>query len=270
MSFASPGLSVIVPFYNEADNVIPLIKEINEALNTIPHEILAIDDASRDGTDQKLLIASQTFSQLRVLTHDQNYGQSAGILTGARHAQFSLLATLDGDGQNDPADLIKLWHRFQNLPPSSRHSTVIFGNRERRQDNFLRRLSSRTANTFRKFMLKDLCSDTGCALKMFPRKSFLELPLFNHFHRFLPALFQRANHQIINVKVSHRPRTFGQSKYGVWNRLWVGIYDIFGVRWLMTRQCSPKVTENKFTPEEKLEPVYSSMSDESNISFAYK
>jgi len=120
--------------------------------------------------------------------------------------------------------------------------TVVFGNREKRRDNLIRRWSSSIANNIRQRLLRDSCPDTGCALKLFPRDGLLRLPLFNHFHRFLPALFALHDYQMINVRVSHRPRIRGKSKYGVWNRLWVSIHDIFGVRWLMSRKCCPQLT----------------------------
>ncbi len=270
MSHPPMGLSVIVPFYNEEENVIPLVQEITEALKSISFEILAIDDASQDRTLENLYQVAHSNTRVRVLSHDRNYGQSSAILTGARHASFSLLATLDGDGQNDPKDLLKLWQIYHKVPQTRRAQTVIFGNREKREDNLLRRFSSRIANALRAYMLKDLCPDTGCALKLFPREGFLNLPLFNHFHRFLPALFQLHNYQMINVNVSHRPRVFGQSKYGVFNRLWVGIYDIFGVRWLLKRKCAPKLKTLSANQAEPTPSISCVKNDESNTNFAYK
>lgn len=242
MPSSKSGLSVIVPFYNEAGNVTPLIQEIIDALKDIKHEIIAVDDASTDGTFKELQDINAQYPQVKVFRHAKNYGQSPALLTGARQAQFEMLVTLDGDGQNNPADIPKLWDIFQNLAEADQHCTVVFGNREKRRDNIIRRWSSSIANHIRRRLLKDSCPDTGCALKLFPKDGLLRLPLFNHFHRFLPALFALHDYQIINVKVSHRPRVRGKSKYGVWNRLWVSIHDIFGVRWLMSRKCHPQLT----------------------------
>jgi dolichol-phosphate mannosyltransferase len=242
MSSSSLGLSVVVPFHNESGNVIPLIHEIMDSLKDMTYEIIAVDDASTDATFQELQDISAQHPQVKVFRHIKNYGQSPALLTGAYQAQFSMLVTLDGDGQNDPADIPKLWNIFQNLPEETQRYTVVFGNREKRRDNLIRRWSSSIANHIRQRLLRDSCPDTGCALKLFPRDGLLRLPLFNHFHRFLPALFALHDYQMINVRVSHRPRIRGKSKYGVWNRLWVSIHDIFGVRWLMSRKCYPQLT----------------------------
>jgi dolichol-phosphate mannosyltransferase len=244
MSQFISGLSVIVPFYNESGNIMSLIKEISQTLEHIPFEILAIDDASTDETFQELEQAAKLYPKVKIFRHDRNYGQSPAILTGAYQAQYPLLVTLDGDGQNNPQDIVKLWETYHSISPREQKATVVFGKREKRHDNLIRRFSSLVGNTTRSLLLKDQCPDTGCSLKLFPRDGFLQLPLFNHFHRYLPALFQLHNYQIIYVNVSHRPRLRGKSKYGIWNRLWVGIYDLFGVRWLLRRKCYPQLTKN--------------------------
>ncbi|MFC3907848.1 glycosyltransferase family 2 protein [Legionella dresdenensis] len=234
-------LSVIIPVYNEVDNVENLYLEIVAALpeNQFIFEVIFIDDGSKDGTREKLLALSACHSNLRVLCHKQNYGQSAGLISGAKAARYPVLVTLDGDGQNDPADISLLFNHFSN------EKVVVLGNRTKRDDNWLRKFSSRTGNTVRQLFLKDDCPDTGCSLKLFPRDAFLSLPHFNHLHRFLPALFKRAGYQLVNVPVNHRPRWFGQSKYGVMNRLFVGIHDLIGVRWLLKRRCAPEILVNE-------------------------
>lgn len=234
------GFSIIIPMYNEAGNVSPLIEEIDLALSSLnhPYEIIVIDDCSTDSTYQEL--QNQHSPNLRTIRHKTNYGQSAALVTGARHAQYPWLITLDGDGQNDPADIPKIISVL-NAQPKNDTGYLIAGNRAKRQDSFLRKCSSRIANSIRQSLLQDECLDTGCSLKCFPRDAFLQVPHFKHLHRYLPALFKRQGVTIVNVKVNHRPRVRGVSKYGVGNRLWVGIMDILGMRWLMRRVCNPQV-----------------------------
>jgi dolichol-phosphate mannosyltransferase len=166
-----------------------------------------------------------------LLQHSQRSGQSAAVWTGVKAARAEWIATLDGDGQNDPADIPLLMRALEG----NADLKLIMGNRKTRKDTWLRRLSSRVANGVRSRMLRDGTPDTGCGVKVFHRATFLELPRFNHMHRFLPALFQRAGAGVISVPVRHRARTRGISKYGLHNRLWVGIVDLFGVRWLIVR-----------------------------------
>lgn len=229
-------LSVIIPVYNEVDNVAALYQEIKGVLSSADYvfEVIFVDDGSTDGTGDCLKQLTTTEPNLRLLQHKTNYGQSAAILSGSKKARHEVLVTLDGDGQNDPADIPILLNYFKN-------NAVVLGNRKKRDDTWLRRLSSRIGNGVRRRLLKDGCRDTGCSLKIFPREAFLALPYFNHFHRFLPALFMRAGYQVINVEVNHRPRWHGVSKYGVMNRLFVGIHDVMGVRWLLKRPCAPEV-----------------------------
>lgn len=231
-------LSIIIPVYNEADNVEALYHEIVLALpnDRFIYEIIFVDDGSKDGTDACLEMLSQSYETVRVVYHKQNSGQSSALLSGAKAAKYSMLVTLDGDGQNDPKDIPRL---FEQLHDSH---TVVLGNRKKRDDNLLRRFSSLVGNGVRRCLLKDDCPDTGCSLKLFPRDAFLSLPHFNHFHRFLPALFKRAGFNLVNIPVNHRPRWHGVSKYGVMNRLFVGIHDLIGVRWLLKRPCAPEVS----------------------------
>ena len=165
-------------------------------------------------------------------------GQSAAVATGVRHAGAAWIATLDGDGQNDPADIPKLLDTA--LRSKSDRLRLVMGNRTTRRDTWLRRLSSRVANGVRGGLLKDGTPDTGCGIKVFDRAVFMDMPRFNHMHRFMPALFQREGFDVVSVPVNHRERTRGTSKYGLHNRLWVGIVDLFGVMWLIGR-ASPRV-----------------------------
>lgn len=237
-----PGkhISVVIPFYNEQDNIEPLLREVEAALSGREFEIVAIDDGSRDNTLSVLRSLKEQMPTLRLVRHLGNFGQSGAIASGVRAAASDMIATLDGDGQNDPADILALLKAVEEYSQPGK-TIVAVGRRRKRQDSWLRRISSRIANNTRRKLLNDDCPDTGCGLKFFPRKAFLNLPHFNHMHRFLPALFKRQGAVVINVPVSHRPRTRGRSKYGVGNRLWVGIVDIFGVRWLQRRPCSPDI-----------------------------
>ena len=227
------NISVVVPVCNEAENVGPLAQEICAALSDHrPFEIIFVDDGSSDGTAAAIAAARTAgIAEIRLLQHSVRCGQSAAVHTGVRAARAEWVATLDGDGQNDPADIPKLLAACRGAPAPG----MVIGNRVARRDTWLRRLSSRIANAVRGRLLRDGTPDTGCGIKVMHRATFLELPRFNHMHRFLPALFQRAGSQVISVPVNHRPRTRGQSKYGLNNRLWVGVVDLFGVRWLIRR-----------------------------------
>jgi dolichol-phosphate mannosyltransferase len=236
-------ISVVVPVCNEAENVGPLAQEIHAALQQHrPFELIFVDDGSSDGTAAAVTAARAAgVTEIRLLQHSARCGQSAAIHTGVRAARAGWVATLDGDGQNDPADLPKLLAVCGEDPQGLR---MAIGNRIARQDNWLRRLSSRIANGVRSRLLHDGTPDTGCGIKVMHRATFLELPCFNHMHRFLPALLQRAGARVISVPVNHRPRTRGRSKYGLNNRLWVGVIDLLGVRWLIRRNPQrPSITE---------------------------
>lgn len=234
-------LSVVIPVYNEIDNVHALIREVAQALRpAVDFEIIVVDDASRDGTDEVLLYTRKEISELRILRHSRNAGQSAAVRSGVRAARSSVVVTLDGDGQNDPADIIKMLETKRNAP-SFVH--LVAGVRTVRRDGIAKRLASRTANAIRSFLLNDLTPDSGCGLKMFDRESFLELPYFDHMHRFLPALFRRAGGEVMHVPVGHRPRRAGFSKYGTLDRLFVGIADLAGVMWLARRYRFTSVAE---------------------------
>lgn len=235
-------LSVVIPVCNEADNVGPLAREIQVALvNHRPFEIIFVDDGSTDSTVAAVKAAhAGGIPEIRLLEHSQRCGQSRAVCTGVEAARAEWVATLDGDGQNDPADIPELLKAIAtDAADAAVPVRLVMGNRTTRKDTWLRRFSSRVANSVRGGLLRDGTPDTGCGIKLMHRATFMRLPWFNHMHRFLPALFQRAGARVISVPVRHRPRTRGVSKYGLSNRLWVGIVDLFGVRWLILRNSPP-------------------------------
>jgi dolichol-phosphate mannosyltransferase len=228
----SVALSVVVPVKDEAANVGPLAREIAAALAPeAPHEIIFIDDGSSDGTVEALVALKAEIPALRVLRHPRNLGQSRGIRSGAQAARGGIIITLDGDGQNDPADIPKLLRVLEAQPEVG----LVSGVRTKRKDTASRRLASRLGNGFRNWILKDGATDTGCGLKAFRRDLFLAMPYFDHIHRYLIALTLREGWQVRFVPVNHRPRTAGQSKYTNFGRLLVSIQDLLGVRWLLAR-----------------------------------
>ena len=236
-------LSVIVPVFNEVENVEPLILEIQATLdNTIPYEMIFIDDCSIDGTLNKLIEFNRKVETLRVLTHERRSGQSAAVRSGVQAAQANLVVTLDGDGQNDPSDIPNLLAAYEENVGTTK-KIMICGQRAKRKDSFIKRFSSKIANGIRSSLLGDLTMDSGCGLKLFRVTDFMELPSFDHMHRFLPALMIRSGGKVIPIMVSHRSRERGRSKYGVFDRLWVGIFDLFGMVWLRCRPINPEVEE---------------------------
>ena len=227
-------LSVVIPVCNEEESIGILIEEITQALvQKYQHEIIVVDDGSTDKTLEVLSKIKKDLPTLRVIKHLQNSGQSTAVRTGVQYANSNWIATLDGDGQNDPADIPNLYNELvsQNLDPW----LVVAGYRKKRKDTWLKRMSSKYANSIRDRLLRDGTPDTGCGLKVFSRDNFLALPYFDHMHRYIPALFQRQGGRVVSVEVNHRHRMQGTSKYGFHNRLWVGIVDILGVRWLQNR-----------------------------------
>tara|TARA_R110002049_G_scaffold121755_1_gene276569 strand:- start:132 stop:881 length:750 start_codon:yes stop_codon:yes gene_type:complete len=234
-------LSVVVPVKNEQDNVEPLVREIATALSgNTTYEIIYVDDGSTDATLSRLHALKNEFPMLRVIRHRASCGQSRAVTTGVTAARHEWIATLDGDGQNDPADIPALLAQLAD-PGQPHNLELLAGWRAKRIDTFLRRSSSRVANAVRSRMLKDNTPDTGCGLKVFARETFLQLPNFDHVHRFLPALVMRNGGAVVSVPVHHRARERGTSKYGVHNRLWVGIIDLFGVAWLQRRVRLPSI-----------------------------
>ena len=236
-------LSVVVPVYNEQDNIIPLVDEIVLALfDHINFEIIYVNDGSTDNTLQILKDKQNTCLQLRIMNHAQSCGQSYAVRTGVKKASAAWIATLDGDGQNIPADILRLYRNATEAKPED-NIWLIAGWRKKRNDSWLKLKSSKYANAIRSWMLKDKTPDTGCGLKVFRRDMFLEFPAFNHMHRYLPALCQRAGGRVNNIEVQHRARKHGVSKYGFWNRAVVGISDLCGVSWLIRRGKLPELSE---------------------------
>ncbi|MFZ1392019.1 MAG: glycosyltransferase family 2 protein [Dokdonella sp.] len=226
-------LSVVVPVFNERDNVVPLINEITAALRgRLDFEIVYVDDASKDDTLAVLTSAKAGNPELRVVRHLSQSGQSTAIRNGVKAARGPWIATLDGDGQNDPADIPRLLAMRDGSPPAIK---LFAGWRVNRKDTGSKRLASRLANAIRSRLLRDETPDTGCGIKLFERESFLDLPYFDHMHRYLPALMQRAGWQVKSVPVNHRARGTGVSKYNNLNRALVGIADLRGVGWLIRR-----------------------------------
>src|SRR5947209_14232186 len=233
-------LSVVIPVKDEAANVAPLVAELRAAFDgLLDYEIVYVDDGSEDGTAAEVARLQAEAPHLRLLRHLRNYGQSAAIRSGVKAARAAWIATLDGDGQNDPADIPKLWRMVLTAPVAP--PLLIAGYRKSRQDRWTKRFASQIANRVRRRMLGDGSPDTGCGLKLFPRSLFLDLPYFDHMHRFLPALVLREGGIVRSIPVNHRPRERGASKYGVFDRLWVGIVDLFGVMWLRRRSSRPVI-----------------------------
>jgi len=236
-----PDLSVVVPVFNERDNVAPLVAEITAALRgQIAFEIIYVDDHSRDDSLAVLEGLKATTPELRVLHHVQQSGQSTAVRTGVKHARAAWIATLDGDGQNDPADIPKLLAARAESPAQVK---LFAGWRVNRQDSGSKRWASRWANRIRARMLNDATPDTGCGIKLFERAAFLDLPYFDHMHRYLPALMQRAGWGTLSVPVNHRHRVAGVSKYNNLGRALVGIRDLRGVAWLIVRSKRTAVEE---------------------------
>ncbi len=234
----TPALSVVVPAYNEAENVENLATEISAALGNVAYEMIFIDDASTDDTKPVLIDMKTRFPYLRVLSHRQNSGQSRGVRSGILAARAPIIATLDSDGQNDPADIPKLFTQLtrDDAPESL---AMVGGRRAKRIDSAAKKIGSRIGNGVRKRLLKDDADDTGCGLKVFRREAFLRLPYFDHIHRYIPALMIREGYSIEFADVNHRAREFGESKYTNFGRLKVSIADLRGVIWLRKRARLP-------------------------------
>jgi len=234
-------LSVVVPVFNEEANVVPLVREIVAALRgRLDFEVVFVDDCSRDGTVGALQALRDEVPELRVLRHGTQSGQSAAIRNGVKAARGAWIATLDGDGQNDPADIPKLLAERDAAGPEVK---LFAGWRVDRQDSGSKRWASKWANAIRARMLRDDTPDTGCGTKLFERTAFLELPYFDHMHRYLPALVQRAGWRTRSVPVRHRARSAGASKYNNLQRALVGLRDLRGVAWLIARSHRPDVRE---------------------------
>jgi len=239
----TPLVSVVVPVKNEQGNVAPLIAEIANALENggLDFEMIFVDDGSSDETPVILANLRGTYPMLRPLQHEESRGQSAAIRSGVRAARGTYIATLDGDGQNNPAFIPAM---IEILRRGEGNVGIVQGQRVGRKDTAFKRWQSRMANRIRGGILKDGTRDTGCGLKAFPRAVYLELPYFDAIHRFMPALVKREGYEIAHLDVVDRPRHSGVSNYGFWGRLKVGILDLTGVWWLIKRKKpAAKVTE---------------------------
>jgi glycosyltransferase involved in cell wall biosynthesis len=237
-----PDLSVVIPVHNEADNVGHLAAEVVAALRgKTAFEIVFVDDGSTDGTAEALLCLATLHPELRSLAHDRKSGQSIAVASGVRAARGETIVTIDGDGQNDPKFILEM---ARTLAAGQPEIGLVAGRRLGRKASGFKKLQSRIANVVRGAILRDGTTDTGCGLKAFPRALFLRLPVFDGLHRFLPALVRREGFAIAQVDVIDRDRRHGVSKYGMWDRLWVGLMDLAGVWWLIRRRKSvPNVKE---------------------------
>ena len=233
-----PEIAVIVPVYNEAENVALLAEEIDAALTGRSFEMIFVDDASSDDTAQVLTGLKTKYPELRVISHRANAGQSRAVRSGVMAAKAPIIATLDGDGQNDPADIPALYMQLirEDAPAALR---LVGGRRAKRRDSAAKKIGSKIGNGVRKWLLKDKADDTGCGLKVFSREAFLRLPFFDHIHRYIPALMIREGYAIEFADVNHRPRAHGVSKYTNFGRLMVSIADLRGVMWLNRRARNP-------------------------------
>ena len=231
---AQPAVSVVVPLYNEAENAPLLQAELAQALAGIAHEILFVDDGSTDDTVSRLTSAPE----VRILRFEKNAGQSAAMYAGANAARGAIVVLIDGDLQNDPADIPRLLAEIERGA-----ADLVCGYRARRRDTLVKRLTSRIANFVRSRFTKDGVRDTGCTLKAMRRECVRTLVPFKGMHRFIPALVKGAGYRLIEVPVNHRARKFGQSKYGLGNRAVRATVDMFGVRWLLSRQLNFKIKE---------------------------
>ncbi len=236
----TPQYSVLVPVYNEKDNLRPLIEEISAVMDGFgrPYEIIYVDDFSRDGSLEELRRLQTEFKTLQVIAHSRNCGQSAAVASGFAAARGDVLITLDADRQNDPADIPAL------LAQLTDGTDMVCGVRTKRRDNLIRRISSRVANAFRNVVTGDRVSDTGCGLRVVRRAALAEIPVFNGMHRFLPTLMRFQGFTVREVPVNHRPRTAGVSKYGVGNRAWRGLVDCFAMRWYKSRRIPARRTRD--------------------------
>ena len=230
--------SVVVPVYNEAGNVDKLISEIVWALDGRAYEMVFVDDASKDDTRAVLVSLKETYPALRVIGHRKNSGQSRAIRTGVMHARAPIIGTLDGDGQNDPANLPDLYRQLTRADAQD-DLKMVMGRRTKRKDTAWKRFGSKFANAIRQRMLKDDCTDSGCGIKVFRRDAFLRLPYFDHMHRYMPALMRAEGHGVEFREVNHRPRGTGKSNYTNFGRLADAASDLRGVMWLIRRRRNP-------------------------------
>jgi glycosyltransferase involved in cell wall biosynthesis len=239
----APQLSVVVPVFNEAGNILPLAEEVRAALNGVcAYELIFIDDGSSDASMAEMKQARDADPNVRLLRHLQRAGKSAALVTGFFAARGPWIQTLDGDRQNDPVDVARAWTMI-HAPMPDPLLGIVAGIRKRRNDGAIKWASSRIANFVRRNMLRDDTKDTGCGFKLIRREVAQRLPFFDGMHRFLPALTRRQGYTIVQIPVEDRPRVMGVSKYGFFGRLAVGIFDLFGVFWLMRRGTPSRAEE---------------------------
>jgi glycosyltransferase involved in cell wall biosynthesis len=234
----STELSVVVPVHNEAGNAAALAREIAQALDGRSYELIFVDDSSRDETRAELAAARADLPRLRILGHRSQAGQSRAIRSGVMAARAAIVATLDGDGQNDPADIVALFTRITR-PDAASNLAMVSGRRGKRADSKGKVYASRLANVVRKALLGDGADDSGCGIKVFKREAFLRLPYFDHMHRYMPALMRREGYAVEFLEVNHRPRKAGRSNYTNLGRLVAAMTDLSGVMWLNSRAKSP-------------------------------
>ena len=231
---AIPAVSVVVPVFNEEENVSMLQSELRAALSGLAYEIVFVDDGSTDRSAEKI----ETAPNIRILRFERNTGQSAALYAGIRAARGDTIVMIDGDLQNDPADIPRL------LEQISRGADLVCGYRAKRKDTLTKRMTSRIANFVRSRFTKDYVRDTGCTLKAMRRECADALAPFKGMHRFIPALIRGAGYRLVEIPVNHRPRRFGQTKYGFGNRALRATVDMFGVRWLLSRRFNYKIRDS--------------------------
>ena len=236
-SASAPDYSVVVPVFDEGEAAPKLAREIAAAFAGEAYEMIFVDDASRDDTKARLVALKTEIPQLRVLFHRKNSGQSRAVRSGVLAARGAIIVTLDGDGQNDPADAPRL---AKALAAGPENLALVGGERVKRQDSNAKRFASKFGNGVRKRLLKDTANDTGCGLKAFKREAFLRLPYFDHIHRYIPALMLREGYEVAFQPVNHRHRETGVSKYTNLGRLKASISDLLGVMWLQSRARNPQ------------------------------
>jgi dolichol-phosphate mannosyltransferase len=237
-------ISVVIPAYNEEGNIGRLVAETFAAIaDSALGEVIVVDDCSSDGTSDEIRALKAGHPKLRLVRHLTNAGQSAAVRSGILAARFQVIATMDGDGQNDPADIPRLLEKL-GQPGDSSAPALVGGVRTARKDTGSKKFASRAANWIRDAVLRDDCPDTGCGIKVFWREAFLKLPFFTSIHRYLPALFQTYGYKTAYQPVNDRPRLAGVSKYNNLNRALIGLYDLFGVTWLRRRTKAPATAED--------------------------
>ena len=229
-------LSIIIPVKNERDNIQPLIREIASAIQSLnkEYEIIFVDDGSKDGSLDEMIKMKKEFPQIRILKFDKNYGQTSGLDAGIRNAKGEIISMLDGDMQNDANDILKLLDELKDCD-------MVVGIRQKRQDNFIKKISSKIANSVRNKFTNDDIIDTGCPLKVFKKECFDKVKLFTGLHRFLPTLVKLEGYRVKQIPVRHLPRLRGKTKYNIRNRLFKSLRDLFAVRWMQRRYLHYKI-----------------------------